>query len=161
MLSVAAFIYKTVMSYVLVFKFLVKKERSPVRRNSHLFWSGAWSDMLIEQSLMRSWKTHGDGGHTNITHKESARTKMVTYSACYCVVAYSKAALRSVTNTFTGTWLEQHREMNASYVKCDNEHLQLFLVFLRKPNPFRVKDAHQLVNIATEFIADEWINVES
>ena len=44
-----------------------------IHRNEKLFWSGTWTDMTIEQSLMRSGKTHD--GLVNITHKESARTK--------------------------------------------------------------------------------------
>ena len=44
-----------------------------IHRNEKLFWSGTWTGMTIEQSLMRSGKTHD--GLVNITHKESARTK--------------------------------------------------------------------------------------
>ena len=105
---------------------------------------------------MRSGKMHG--GPINITHKESARTKLLLTS--HVVTQYSEA-LRLLTNTFTGTWSEQHRDMNANYVKRDNEHLQLFLDFPRKHNPFRVKDEHQLVNIASGIIADEQVNVET
>ena len=43
-----------------------------IHRNDNLFWSGTWTDMTIEQSLMQSGKTHG--GLVNITHKESIRT---------------------------------------------------------------------------------------
>ena len=91
--------------------------------------SGTWSDMIIEQSLMRSGKTHG--ALINIAHKESAQTKWLL---TVHVIAQYNEALRSLTNIFTGTWSEQHREMNASYMKRDNEHLQLFLDFL-KPCP--------------------------
>jgi hypothetical protein len=43
-----------------------------VHRNKALFWSGTWTDMVIEQCLMRSGKT--TGGLINITHREAAKT---------------------------------------------------------------------------------------
>ena len=44
-----------------------------IRRSLSLFWSGIWTDMTIEQCLMRSDKT--TGGLINITHIDAARTK--------------------------------------------------------------------------------------
>lgn len=73
-----------------------------VRRKESLFWSGTWSDLLIEQCLMRAGKTHG--GLVNITRNESARTKWLLSAH---VLAQYNEALRSITGTFTGTWSEQ------------------------------------------------------
>lgn len=56
------------------------------------------------------------------------------------IIAQYSEALRPLTNTFTGTLSEQHREMNASLMKRNNEHLQLFQSFLRKRNPFSIKE---------------------
>ena len=44
-----------------------------IRRNSAIFWSGTWTDMTIEECLMRSGKN--SGGLINVTHKDSARVK--------------------------------------------------------------------------------------
>ena len=73
-----------------------------IRRNENLFWSGTWTDMTIEQFLMRSGKTYG--GLVNITHKESARTKWLL--TAHIVAQYSEA-LRKLTENAGGTWSEQ------------------------------------------------------
>ena len=64
------------------------------------------TDMTIEQSLMRSGKTHG--GLVNITHKESARTKWLL--TAHIVAQYSEA-LRKLAENAGGTWSEQHQKL--------------------------------------------------
>ena len=126
-----------------------------VRRNENLFWSGVWSDMAIEQCLMRAGKTQG--GLINITHKESARTKWLLSAH---VLAQYNEALRLLTGTYTGTWSEQHRDIHPGNVKQDLKDLEKFKHFLQSHNPFMVEDAEQLKNIATGFIADDRVNVD-
>ena len=126
-----------------------------VRRNDKLFWSGTWSDMTIEQSLMRAGKTQG--GLINITHKEAAKTKWLLSAH---VVAQFTDALRCLTNTFTGTWSEQHRDVHPGNIKKDLKDLKTFTNFLESHNPFVSKDGNQLINIATGIIADERVNVD-
>ena len=48
---------------------------STIHRNDNLLWSGTWTYVAIEQSLVRSGKPQG--GLVNITHKESARTTLL------------------------------------------------------------------------------------
>jgi hypothetical protein len=126
-----------------------------VHRQDKLFWSGTWTDMTIEQSLMRAGKTQG--GLINITHKESARTKWLLTAH---VVAQYTDALRLLTGTYTGTWSEQHREMHMGCRKQDCEDLQKFVTFLKNHNPFTVDDEEQLRNVSTGMIADERVNVD-
>lgn len=64
-------------------------------RRSEKFWSGTWTDMTIEQSLMRSGKTHG--GLINITHKEAAKAKWLL--SAHIVAEYSDA-LRLMTGIY-------------------------------------------------------------
>ena len=77
-----------------------------VRRNDSLFWSGTWTDMVIEQCLMRAGKTQG--GLISFTHKEAAKMKWLMSAH---VVAQYIDALRGLTHITTGTFSEQHREM--------------------------------------------------
>ena len=77
-----------------------------IHRNENLFWSGTWTDMTIEQSFMRSGKTHG--GLVNITHKESARTKWLL--TAHIVAQYSEAP-RKLTEKAGCTLSEQHQEL--------------------------------------------------
>lgn len=51
--------------------------------------------------------------------------------------------------------------MNSRFMKRDNEHLQLFVGFLRKHNPLNIKNENQLVNNASGIIVDEGVNVET
>ena len=69
-----------------------------VRRNKSHFWSGTWTDMTIEQCLMRSSKTND--GLINITHKEAAKTKWLLSAH---VLAQYLDSLRNLTNKTVGT----------------------------------------------------------
>ena len=126
-----------------------------VHRNKALFWSGTWTDMVIEQCLMRSGKT--TGGLINITHREAAKT--VWLLAAHIIAQYSDG-LRSLTNNYSGTWSAQHRDMSNARVKNDALHMEKFLNFLKSHNPFSTPDGKSLVNISTGLIADERVNVE-
>ena len=72
-----------------------------IRWNPYLLWSVTWSDMTIEQCLMRAGKT--ERGLINITHKEAAKTKWLLTAH---VIAQYTEAIRSLTETFTRTWSE-------------------------------------------------------
>ena len=89
-----------------------------IHRNENLFWSGTWTDMTIEQSLVRSGKTHG--GLVNITHKESARTQLLLTS--HIVAQYSEA-LRKLTDNAGGR-SERHRELIEGSRIRDHDDLQ-------------------------------------
>ena len=86
-------------------------------RNDKLFWSGTFSDQIIEQTLMRSGKTQG---LINITHEEAARTKWMLSSH---VIANYSEALWTLTGTNSGTWSEQHTEMYSSQRNENYQHL--------------------------------------
>jgi hypothetical protein len=129
-----------------------------IRRNATLFWSGTWSDMIIEQSLMRSGKA--EGGLINITHKEAARTKWLL--SAHTITQYSDS-LRTLTDVSTGTWSEQHREMHCGRIKQDRGDFLKIHTYLRFHNPFEVlptDDVETLRNISTGTIADDRVNVD-
>ncbi|XP_071081970.1 uncharacterized protein [Haliotis cracherodii] len=125
-----------------------------IRRNSKQFWSGTWSDMIIEQCLMRAGKTQG--GLINITHKDSARTKWLLSAH---IVAQYTDALRLMTNT-SSEIVDHHRDMNPGRIKQNYADLQTFLSFLRSHNPFMAAPEHQLRNIASEVVAVDKVNVD-
>ena len=125
-----------------------------IHRNENLFWSGTLADMTIKQSLMRSGKTHG--GLINITHKESARTKLLLTS--HNVAQYSEA-LRKLTENAGGR-SERHREFIQGSRIRDHGDLQTFLVFLRSHIPFSSDDPTQPRNISIGVVADHQVNVD-
>ena len=67
-------------------------------RKDRLFWTGIFTDQIIEQDLMLSGKS--EGGLINITHKEAVRTKWLLPSH---VVANYSNALHDLTDVKTGT----------------------------------------------------------
>ena len=97
-----------------------------IRRNPSLFWNGTWTDMTIEQCLMRSGKT--TGALINITHNDAARAKWMLSAH---ILAQYTDSLRCLTGTVTGTLSEQHREMQICRTKKDkNESFGNFLLVI-------------------------------
>ena len=104
---------------------------------------------------MRAGKTQG--GLINITHKEAAKTRWLLSAH---VMAQFTDALRCLTNTFTGTWSEQHRDVHPGNIKQDLQDLKRFTQFLQCHNPFESRNENQLINIATGVIADERVTAD-
>ena len=124
-------------------------------RKDKLFWSGTFTDQVIEQNLMLSGKS--EGGLINIIHKEAARTKWLLSSH---VVANYSDALRELTGVKTGTWSEQHRDMRLSQRKEGYKHLRNFIDLFEVHSPFKAASS-DLINIATGVIASSDVNVDS
>ena len=122
-------------------------------RKDKLFWSGTFTDQVIEQDLMLSGKS--EGGLINITHKDAARTMWLLSAH---VIANYSSALRDLTGIKTGTWSE-HLDMRQSQRKEGCMHLRSFIDFLEIHNPF--KTSTDLINIATGVIASNDVNVDS
>ena len=124
-----------------------------ITRNDKLFWSGTFTDQVIEQSLMRSGKTQG--GLINITHPEAARTKWTLSSH---IMAEYAEALRILTGNFQGS-NEQHKEMNPNRRKENCFHMTKFIEFLQSNNPFN-HHANSLVNVASGVVASSVVNAD-
>ena len=110
--------------------------------------------MTIDECLMGAGKTYG--GLINITHKEAARTKWLL--SAHVRAQYSDA-IRDLTSTSTGTWSNQHRQMNQGCRWHDFDDLQKFInIVSLKP-----QSLHSWGNsgdlIATGLIADARVNV--
>ena len=76
------------------------------------------------------------------------------------VVAQYSDALRTLTDTLTGTWSEQHKETNPGNIQRDHKDLKLFTNFLKMHNPFTVDANEELRNVVTGLIADSTVNVD-
>lgn len=102
-------------------------------RRTNKFWVGVWSDMTIEQVLMRSMKcigglTHGRG----LT--ESVRAKWIA-----CTVATIEVC--NNMETFCGASFstsEQHVDTRISRIERDNSDLKKVTDFFAQFNPFPV-----------------------
>ena len=120
-------------------------------RRSDKFWCGTWSDMTIEQSLMRTMKclgglTHGRGVQESVLSKWTLGMVFL-HNICdevekFCNVDFSSS--------------EQHVEMRSSRVNRDNDDVKKLMDWLCNHPPFpEVKD---IMSISTGVIGDEKIN---
>ena len=99
---------------------------------------------------MRSLKSQG--GLINITHNDSAQKKWLLSSH---IVANHTDALQDLAGVITGTWSEQHHDVQASRRKENICHLRNFIDFFDIDIP-----VNKHINIATGVIASHDINVD-
>jgi hypothetical protein len=120
-------------------------------RRSDKFWSGLWSDMTIEQTLMRSMKT--SGGFTRgrgITEGVLAKWidgSTVAYEVCDCVEEFS-----GVNSTSS----EQHIDLRDSKIERDNTDAKKFVNWLKVHPPF--PNQKEIMSIATGVTGDANVN---
>lgn len=120
-------------------------------RRSDKFWSGVWSDMIIEQFLMRSMKTqggltHGRGMGDGVIAK-FVLTMIILIEVCnsmetFCDVSYCSS--------------EQHVDSTDARVKRDAADLMKLVEFFARYNPF--PHTQQLTSIFSGIVANNSIN---
>ena len=101
-----------------------------VRRSDH-YWAGLWSDLIIEQCLMRSLKTQG-----GITHGRgvSESVRMVWLSSTHRLASV-RNAMSSLTGQYHGT-NEQHIDLTNSRILRDNKDLMTLIDWFDAHEPF-------------------------
>ena len=105
-------------------------------RRSDRFWAGLWTDLVIEQVLMRGLKSRGGLTHgRGVT--ESVRLMWIkTMHRC----ADIHSAMSDLTGLLHKT-SEQHAELEYSRVNRDNEDLLKILEWFQAHNPFSAEDS--------------------
>jgi len=112
-------------------------------RRSNKFWNGLWSDLIIEQVLMRAIKSRG-GMTRGIGMTESVRIQWV-HTIHICAAIYE--AMSHITKTANST-SEHHVDLSGTRRHRDNKDLQILLNWLHTYNPF-YRDNRFLTNIFT------------
>ncbi|XP_063235988.1 uncharacterized protein LOC134538524 [Bacillus rossius redtenbacheri] len=123
-------------------------------RRSGKFWSGTWSDMCIEQCLMRPMKavgglTHGRG----IT--DSTLSKWILGTPFYLKV-------HEAVEEFLGTsisYSEQHVELRESRKTRDLADVEKFTSWLQEHNPFS-KFSGELVSLSSGLVSDDSVDCD-
>ena len=132
------------------FEDFVQKGYFTIRR-SEKFWSGIWSDMTIEQTLMRSMKscgglTHGRGMTDSMLTKwilgMPTNLRVTEKIEEYCDIAYNTS--------------EQHVDGRKSRISRDNQDLQHFVQWLSSHPPFPVFNG--IMSISTGLTGGEETN---
>jgi len=123
------------------------------RRSDH-FWSGNFTDQIIEQNLMRLLKSCGGMTHgRGIT--PSSLTKWI-HALPKCVPICQ--SLENFANVHSET-SEQHKDLRSSSEMQDHKDYETFLKWLQVHSPFDFCN-QQLVAISTGLVADSSVNCD-
>ena len=101
-----------------------------VRRNNR-YWNGIWTDLSIEQVLMRSLKSRGGLIHGRGMTDSVVLTWVHTMHVC--------ASMHDAMTTLTGNTHKtsnQHVELGKSRMKRDNDDLEKVCTWFESHNPF-------------------------
>src|SRR6218665_1725628 len=105
-------------------------------RRSDRQWAGIWTDLAIEQILMRSLKTRGGltrgRGFTESVHL----TWVYTMHRCASV----HQAMMALTGLYNSTG-DEHVEMGKSRVSGDTKDLEKMIAWFECHNPFLIRNA--------------------
>lgn len=122
-----------------------------VRRSSTKFWSGTWTDMLIEQFLMRTMKgcgglTHGRGIEESIqtrwTMSLAAGHQICDQIESYCSVSFETS--------------DQHHGLKDAKILRDNKDCTKMYEWLQEHLPF-TQNPH-LYSLSTGVVADSRVD---
>ena len=106
-------------------------------RRSNRYWAGLWSDLVIEQTLMRSIKTRG-GLTRGRGMSEDVRHLWVLSMSDGAVIHQAMTEVTGLTVKSS----EQHVEMGVARRSRDYTDCQKFLEWLQQRNPFLYEDQH-------------------
>ncbi|KAK3932952.1 Elongation factor 4, partial [Frankliniella fusca] len=123
-------------------------------RRTEKFWSGTWSDMIIEQVLMKWMKSVG-----GLTRGRGVSDEVVA-RALHSLPETSRimAAVEEFCG-MTSASSEQHVELRDSRRRRDQQDLEKFLLFLKLHNPFE-KHPDELVSLSSGAVGDKTINCD-
>ena len=127
-------------------------------RRSQRYWAGLWSDLVIEQTLMRSIKsqgglTRGKGMKANVRH---LWVSSLHYTAGVHEAMTSLTGIKNVSS-------EQHKEMSTGRKKVDFSDATKFYQWFEIRNPFTCKssDLYSLSNGTVSISGKDKVNCEN
>ena len=130
-------------------------------RRTDKFWAGIWTDMTIEQVLMKMMKVQG-----GLTRGRGITDSTLVYFICAlppCIPIME--ALENLSGTSSASSEQHvahkdHKELQPARQKRDTADLVKFINWLKTHNPFDPKYQHQLISVFTGISADETINCD-
>ncbi|KAF4524952.1 hypothetical protein B566_EDAN014133 [Ephemera danica] len=122
-----------------------------VRRNDW-FWSGCWTDLIIEQELMRSIKSSGGLTRGRGITDSTASQFISSQPACLdIIVAIENFSGKRFLNS------EQHKEMRDNRMTLDKHDIEILYQWLDHRNPFICSSEH-LISLSSGVAADSTVN---
>ena len=124
-------------------------------RRSHRFWSGNFTDQIIEQLLMRKLKAPGGLAHGHgLTPSTQAKfVHVIPQCAPICNALEDFCGVRSRTS-------EQHNDLRASTSARDSDHLTTLYNWLDLYSPFNYASVDGLVSVFSGIVAESSANAE-
>lgn len=119
-------------------------------RRTDKFWSGSWSDMVIEQTLMRGIKVVDSltgRGFTDSVLSKWTLAMPALHDMCEALEKYCDILFVSG---------KQHVDSRESRIERDDENVKRLEIWLSCHNPFPISD--DIMFISTGVIGDEKIN---
>ena len=123
-------------------------------RRTEKFWSGVWTDLVIEQDLMRVLKSAGGLTHGRGLSDCSLTKFVLAQPLCWKVCT----ALEKMVGASSGT-SEQHVELRESRRGRAHADLSKILKWFDMHSPFERND-ELLVSLSTGVVADHTINCD-
>lgn len=120
-------------------------------RRSDKFWSGVWTDMTIEQTLMRSLKSSGGLSHGRGI-SDSTLTKWILTMPIVTTVSQQIEDLCGLSFRTC----EQHTDARDSRIIRDNKDVHKLVDWFKSHDPFTVSEF--VISISTGILGDETIN---
>ena len=114
-------------------------------KRSAKFWAGLWTDLTIEQTLMRFIKS--SGGCTRGRGMTEAVRHLWALSLNSCALVHS--ALMKLTNTRRND--QEHAELSKSRTSQDYHDTSVFYQWLKARNPFLV-ESQDLLSLSTGLV---------
>ena len=124
-------------------------------RRSAKFWGGIWTDLTIEQTLMRKLKARGGLTQGRGTGPGAVAKFLHTATATFPVMeaVESFCDVRSETS-------EQHKELRDSRIKRDRLDLEKMLAWFSMHSPFQERREDALISLSTGAIADDSVDCD-
>ena len=123
-------------------------------RRKKRYWAGLWSDLVIEQVVIRSLKSRGLTRGKGMT--DSVRHQWV-HSMHRCASVHNAMTILTELGTHTS---EQHAELGSSRCQRDNEDMTKVFDWFDQHEPFD-ENVHGLRSLSTGVTADDTINCDS
>ena len=120
-------------------------------RRSDKYWCGVWTDMVIEQTLMKNLKSVG-----GVSHGRGFTDSVLNRWICGLPIAHHICEAMEQFCNVQAVSSNQHVELRGRRIEFDEKIRKIFLLWLQQNSPFVYKE--QLYSVASGLVASEDVN---
>ena len=126
-----------------------------VVRRTDSYWAGIYSDLFIEQVLMRNVKAVGGLTRGRGFEQSTSLIWLLSTPAC----AEVNKAMRELANLQETTDTAIHKDLSAARMTRDAKDLQTILHYFSERKPFSL-DSKELRSLSSGLIGDKFVNAD-